>query len=160
VETESLISVDLSPSLSPQKKRHFERLLLVFARSRSCHLRVRNLVWTDKWPSFSNPILKLKFKFHVVIARRSVFSEVSTARTCVALAITVAYAMFFGTPISLCFEAFAMGASRSTLMIGVSRPESHSIEGDDGLQHYFRVARNPSRVDAKRGDHFLQADAI
>src|SRR2546430_14293522 len=23
---------------------------------------------------------------------------------------------------------------------------------------YFRFARNPSRVDAKRGDHFLQAD--
>jgi len=23
---------------------------------------------------------------------------------------------------------------------------------------YFRVARNPSRIDAKRGDHFLQAD--
>src|SRR5260370_40575830 len=25
-------------------------------------------------------------------------------------------------------------------------------------QHQFRVARNPSRVDAMRGDHFLQAD--
>src|SRR5712692_11474253 len=24
--------------------------------------------------------------------------------------------------------------------------------------HNFRVARNPSRIDAKRGDHFLQAD--
>src|SRR5467141_1714468 len=25
-------------------------------------------------------------------------------------------------------------------------------------QHFFRVARNPSRIDAKRGHHFLQAD--
>jgi hypothetical protein len=27
-----------------------------------------------------------------------------------------------------------------------------------GQADHFRVARNPSRVDAKRGDHFLQAD--
>ncbi|HEY6272246.1 MAG TPA: hypothetical protein VIX19_09665, partial [Terriglobales bacterium] len=27
-----------------------------------------------------------------------------------------------------------------------------------GLTHYFRVARNPSGIDAKRADHFLQAD--
>jgi len=24
--------------------------------------------------------------------------------------------------------------------------------------HYFRLGRNPSRIDAKRGDRFLQAD--
>jgi len=24
--------------------------------------------------------------------------------------------------------------------------------------HYFRVARNPSKIDVKRGDHCLQAD--
>src|SRR2546426_7726011 len=29
-----------------------------------------------------------------------------------------------------------------------------SLSGMD----YFRVARNPSRTDVKRGDHFLQAD--
>jgi hypothetical protein len=26
------------------------------------------------------------------------------------------------------------------------------------MWNYFRVARNPSRIDVKRGDHFLQAD--
>ena len=28
----------------------------------------------------------------------------------------------------------------------------------DAVQSNFRVLRNPSRIDAKRGDHFLQAD--
>jgi hypothetical protein len=27
-----------------------------------------------------------------------------------------------------------------------------------GLEDYFRVARNPPRIDAKRGEHFLRAD--
>jgi hypothetical protein len=27
-------------------------------------------------------------------------------------------------------------------------------------RHYFRFARNPSRVDAKRGDHFLTSQLI
>jgi hypothetical protein len=29
-----------------------------------------------------------------------------------------------------------------------------------GLEDYFRVAPHPSRVDAKCGDHFLQADFL
>jgi hypothetical protein len=28
-----------------------------------------------------------------------------------------------------------------------------------GVRHYFRVLRNPSRTNIKRGDRFLQADS-
>jgi hypothetical protein len=43
-------------------------------------------------------------------------------------------------------------------------PRAHYISGGSSgtlpLQDYVRVARDTSRIDVKRGDSFLQADAI
>src|SRR6266403_4742083 len=36
---------------------------------------------------------------------------------------------------------------------------SHFACGE-AADHTFRLSRNPSRIDAKRGDHFLQADLL
>ena len=43
-------------------------------------------------------------------------------------------------------------ARTKTKLIAESAPPRARIE------HYFRFARNQSKIDAKRGDHFLQAD--
>ena len=50
------------------------------------------------------------------------------------------------------------------LGLGPPRPSKYSEASQSRFSaayrqaHYFRIPRNPSRVDAQRGDHFLQAD--
>jgi hypothetical protein len=48
------------------------------------------------------------------------------------------------------------------LLQGVCLSDFNRVDGScagfEENRNYFRVTRNPSRIDAKRGDHFLQAD--
>ena len=57
-----------------------------------------------------------------------------------------------------CLFAQSPGKSANQTCGGLVRELAGNRVTHSGVENYVRVAGNPSEVDAKRGDHFLQAD--